>query len=57
MDDTNPFTLFLILILLILAFHPTSENELEKITNALDTMQETTTHFRTGLVKMQSILS
>ena len=54
--DANPFTLFLVLILLILSTQPNPENELEKIANTLDIMQESTTHFRTGLTRIQSIM-
>ena len=55
--DVNPYTLFLILILLILSTQPNLENELEEITNTLDAMKESTTHFRTGMTRIQSILS
>jgi len=55
--DVNPYTLFLILILLILGTQPDPENELEKISNMLDAMKESTTHFRTGMTRIQSILS
>ena len=55
--DGNPYTLFLILILLILGTQPDPENELEKISNMLDAMQESTTNFRTGMARIQSILS
>ena len=54
--NVNPFTLFLILILLILGTQPNLEDELEKITNTLDAMKETTTHFRIGIARIQSIM-
>ena len=55
--DANPYTLFLILILLILGTQPNSEKELDKIADNLDVIKESTTLFRTGLVRIQSIMS
>ncbi|ACV62581.1 hypothetical protein Dtox_1724 [Desulfofarcimen acetoxidans DSM 771] len=55
--EINPFTLFLILILLILSMQPNSEDELDEFAGALEAIKESTTHFRTGLARIQGIIN
>ncbi|WP_159426201.1 hypothetical protein [Desulfolucanica intricata] len=56
MENVNPYTLFLILILLILSTQPNSSKELEKISQVLSVMQESSSQLKKGMAKIQSIL-